>query len=223
MEALNVHTQGNEVHAVGRHTALQVHLLNIARVDPELVDLSCHDLRPFLGKAAKLPGLHHDPMARSRRGEVGRPLLADAEIGSARTGPEANFVATFQKSFAERTVHQGQGVNNFVFAVPLDDQFVGCGTIRGRVGRIRYSAFVGYSNRTMLLKESNLGALDVIDRFAQPKLFERLAHFHPGRRAVEVMPNHPTAGSERVVSLARIRKDVCPIMGAVDEDEIEGR
>ena len=60
-------------------------------------------------------------------------------------------------------------------------------------------------------------------RLGEPQPLDRLAHPHPGDRAVEVVPDQPAARREGLVRPPRVVERVLQVVAAVDEDEVQRR
>ena len=79
------------------------------------------------------------------------------------------------------------------------------------------------TRRTSLPQERHLRPLDVHHRLGEAHRLDRLAHLDPRHRAVEIVPDQPAAGRERVVRLAAVVLDVLEVMPAVDEHKVQRR
>ena len=86
-EALEVDAVGHDVDAVLHQAGVEVHAAHELAGHPELVDVALQRLEPVGGDRAELPGLDDGQAARARRAQVGRPLVADLDVG--RVGQRA--------------------------------------------------------------------------------------------------------------------------------------
>ena len=86
-EALEVDAVGHDVDAVLLQAGVEVHAAHELAGHPELVDVALQRLEPVGRDRAELPGLDDGQAARARRAQVGRPLVADLDVG--RVGQRA--------------------------------------------------------------------------------------------------------------------------------------